>query len=202
MVLANFKSGSRSFYRWQEVNDPVMGGQSYGNFSVSDGVATFQGQTRIVPSLRAPGFCKANTGVGILEDASAYTNGAIQLIVRTTTPSYKGYKFAFSAIGAKRHHDGHELLGSYKSDFTVPAGSDWQKVTIPMSHFSSDWSDFTGECSTKDPDGYQHKCCTEQSPDVCPNKNTLAKIVGFSIWAEGVAGDFKLEMKEILAVSN
>ena len=128
-------------------------------------------------------------------------DGGIQLVVRSSV-DYGGYKFAFSAVGAKRHHGGHEVVGSYKSGFNVTTGSSWQTVTIPFKHFSSDWSDFTGECSTKDPTNppYQHHCCSADHPEVCPNAKTLALIDGFGIWAEGTAGQFHLELKSISAV--
>ena len=104
-------------------------------------------------------------------------------------------------MGASRHHGGHELVGSYKAGFNVSAGTGWSKVSIPMDSFSSDWSDFTGECSTKDPDGYQHKCCSTANPEVCPTAETLKVVDGFTIWAEGVAGVFRLDIDSISAVS-
>jgi hypothetical protein len=74
-----------------------------------------------------------------------------------------------------------------------------------MSGFSSDWSDFTGDCSTKDPNGYQHKCCPSgglDSDPVCPAKKTLAKVDGITIWSEGVGGNFALKIYEIAAVAD
>ena len=45
-------------------------------------------------------------------------------------------------------------------------------------------ADFTGECDTKDPDGFQHSCCADL-PSVCPDAPGLSNINGLSIWAEG-----------------
>merc|ERR1719150_3337928 len=100
----------------------------------------------------------------MLKDASAYADGGLMVTARTSTPAYKGFKLAFGTVGAPRHHGGHELQGAYKGDLTVPPSrnGEWQTIFMKFSEFSVDWSDFTGECSTKDPDGYQHKCCTQE----------------------------------------
>ena len=57
----------------------------------------------------------------------------------------------------------------YKASFQPSAGvdaADSQTSFIPFNQMSWDWSDGTGECSTKDPDGYQHKCCSAANPEV------------------------------------
>ena len=77
-------------------------------------------------------------------------------------------------------------------------------AALAMTAFSSDWSDFTGECNTKDPDGYQHKCCDAslgpwpwEEPSRCPTIKGLESIIGLSIWSEGVLGGFSFEIKSI-----
>merc|ERR1711871_127335 len=201
LVLISFPSK----YHWTEQNDPVMGGQSCGNWSLQEGFGRFEGTVRNVSFLHAPGFCRAfTTSLLMRQDASKYLNGGLVLTVRTTTPSYKGFKIAFGAVGAPVHHGGHEYEGSFTADFMVPSSSDgmaWQTVMIPFNKFSYDWSDFTGECSTKDPDGYQHKCCSPETPDVCPTSKFLSKVNNFALWAEGQEGAFLIDMKEIRAVS-
>eukprot|EP00035_Acanthoeca_spectabilis_P040120 m.67456 g.67456 ORF g.67456 m.67456 type:complete len:221 (+) comp9866_c0_seq1:60-722(+) len=197
-VLVTFGPGKPTSFTFKEMDDPVMGGKSIGNWSVVGDVGTFQGVTAIVPALKAPGFCS----VGSLEvkaDAGDYVSGSLVLSARTTTPQYAGFKISLGAIGVPHHHDGHELVGSYKANFTVPAGTDFSDVIIPFKMFSSDWSDFTGNCFTKDPDGYQHLCCTPENSDVCPKANLLAKIIQIQIWAEGVEGDFHLDIQSISA---
>jgi len=196
-TLATFgTSAPTSSIHWIEANDPVMGGQSHGNFSVSGDHGVFQGEVKTVPSLKAPGFCQFSSSSLMFKDLSTYSSGSVSLVVRSSTPDYQGFKLDFRAFGAKRHHGGHELQGSYKTGFTVPAG-DWTTVNIPLTKFSSDWSDFTGECSTRDPDGYQHQCCTESTPEVCPSASTMTVVDGISVWAEGVAGVYQLEIQSI-----
>lgn len=189
--------------RWLENNDPVMGGKSHGNWSVVDAngesFGRFQGAVEDVPFLKAPGFCRAVTISPMMKDASEYWG--LVITVRTTTPNYKGFKLSWGTFGAPRHHGGHEIEGSFKTSFQVPASTkgEWREVFLKFSDFSSDWSDFTGDCATKDPDGYQHKCCSKDAVEVCPNATYLRGINSFNVWAEGVKGDFGLDIKEIAA---
>ena len=143
--------------------------------------------------------------------------------VRSSTPDYKGFKFEFGApgIGTNANSSSHHHSGSFKAGFSLKGnrehrrlsthsrhagvtGSDWQTVRIPFSSFSWDWSDFTGRCDTKDPSafgrpGAQHHCCTKDHPEVCPKAKFLKAIDMVAIWAEGVAGDFHIEIKSIAA---
>merc|ERR1712224_670647 len=105
-----------------------MGGMSVGTFHVNSAghYGVFNGTCAIVPKLKAPGFIKASTG-GWLDakhqfpDVSQMLNGSIKLTVRSSNPSYEGFKL-----------DPEVSL------------EDWQEVSVPFNKFSSDWSDFTG----------------------------------------------------------
>ena len=70
-----------------------------------------------------------------------------------------------------------------------------------LTAFSSDWSDFTGECNTKDPDGYQHLCCDASSgmpwQEPCPTTKGLESIIGLSVWSDGVLGNFSISIRSI-----
>lgn len=190
-----------------------MGGGSSGNFTVQENFGLFQGIVRNVSFLHAPGFCNAQvrTGMGNRLDISEFATelGGLRLVVknaRDSFPAYQGHKIALSAIGVMHHNGGHELEGTYKADFKLGEFStkgQCQEVYVPFAEFSSDWSDFSGECSTKDPNGYQHKCCPEGGVDkdpVCPSKKNLKVVDGITIWSEGVAGEFALELYELSAV--
>ena len=93
----------------------------------------------------------------------------------------------------------------YKADLgkakSTTQGIGWTILRLPLTAFSSDWSEFTGECNTTDPDGYQHKCCDVSSgvpyEEPCPTTKGLEAIIGLSVWAEGVLGDFSFEIKSI-----
>merc|ERR1719352_788597 len=57
--LATFDGAAETTRDWQPVNDPVMGGQSASNLTVDTDhkVGLWEGDVKIVPFLKAPGFC-------------------------------------------------------------------------------------------------------------------------------------------------
>merc|ERR1711904_217434 len=200
VTLATFDGGKGTTFKWKDLNDPVMGGASTSTFTQQEGVGIFNGTCRIVSFLHAPGFAKATTSAGwfskdTFHDASSMVNGSLTLEVRSTTPEYYGFKAEFGAKGVP-HHGGHEISGTFKAPFNV-TGSDWQTVKVPFNTFSYDWSDYTGRCDTKDPTGTQHVCCSAAHPEVCPTAKYLAQISSVAVWAEGVAGDFHIEIRSI-----
>lgn len=208
--LADFTgAGPAGVHKFHDSNDPVMGGKSHSSFAVRDAgngvvAGVFSGTCAIVPFLKAPGFCKITTvDTESYPDVSAMFSGSLAMRVRSSTPSYKGFKVAFGAKGAK-HPGGsgmHHGAPSFKADFSV-SGTDWEVVHVPFSSFSIDWSDFTGECSTKDPNGGpQHHCCTAEHPEVCVTAPLLKAITSLEVWAEGSAGDFNLEIDWIGAAA-
>merc|ERR1719460_1976335 len=161
-----------------------MGGQSTStlSFDKTANVAVFSGETKIVPKLKAPGFCNMQ-GSGSFADASSAN--ALQLVVRSTV-AYSGFKAAFGPAPRSG------FFAEYKADFpAMKTSQDWQTVHIPFDSFSSKWSSYTGEPTTK---------CSEDK-SVCPDKEHLRHLDSFEIAAEGVAGKFHLEVKSIKAVS-
>lgn len=192
-------------YVWQDMNDPVMGGASTSTFTIEDGAGVFNGTCAIVESLAAPGFCKAYTYRPLghdasFADASAHIEGGILLKLRTTTTSYTGFKVAFSATGIPVVPGDHTSYGTFKANFMVADTSDVQSVYVPFDSFSYDWSPYTGNCDTLDPTGVQHHCCSaDDDYYYCPTADYLSAITGFELWAEGVEGDFHVEVLEIAA---
>jgi len=190
---------------WTVMNDPVMGGQSHSAYHQEAGSGIFSGVCAIVPFLKAPGFCKIASKQGLFKptqfpDASSFIGGALHVEVRSTTPDYDGFKIAFAAKNTTRPRPGmHHAAPSFKADFRVPSGSQFTNVRIPFSKFSVDWSEFTGECDTKDPTGEQHLCCSAAHPEVCPQDYHLRQLLGFEVWAEGKEGKFQLELQRISA---
>lgn len=194
VILASFDGTAATTRDWRDTNDPVMGGASTSTFVVDAGAKTavFNGTCAIVESLKAPGFAKvASTGGGDkYSDVSKYLDGSMQLYVRSTTPDYDGFRVGWAAPGIPRT----SIFGggTFKAGFKVQ-GTDWQQVDVPFTEFSYDWSGYTGRCDTKDPNGQQHKCCSDDA-DVCPTAAFLSTINGLEVWAEGVEGDFHLEL--------
>lgn len=155
-------------------------------------MAHWNGTVRIVPSLKAPGFCNAETTGWFthFNDASAYTH--LVMMVRTDTPGYAGFKVSFAADTL------NPQFQSFKTEFAVPESESgkWTTVAVPFRNFSNDWSSFTGRCDTKDPAPFhtQHHCCGPEHPEVCPTAKNLHDMEQMGLWTEGVAGDFTLDV--------
>lgn len=203
VILATFDGAEGTTYRWSDMNDPVMGGQSHSSFVVADSAGEFKGTCAIVPFLKAPGFCKIATQRSFFHaphfaDVSHFADGALYLDVQTTTPEYEGFMVSFGAKNATRPPGAmHHEPPTFKAGFKV-SGTERTTVKVPFSSFSVDWSDFTGRCDTKDPgSGFQHSCCGAEHPEVCPTAQHLAQITGLELWAEGIEGDFDLKVFSI-----
>ena len=97
--------------------------------------------------------------------------------------------------GAKKPHPGHSV-GSFKANFNL-SSTEWEEVAVPFTQFSIDWSEYTGDCDTKDPNGLQHYCCSDAHPDVCVKPDYLKAITGLQVWAEGKKGKFNIEIDYI-----
>jgi hypothetical protein len=190
---------------WTEKDDPVMGGGSKGTVALKYGwYSTWQGSVKNVSFLHAPGFCSIDTTSIAVKDAHAYIKGGLVLKVRSSTPEYTGFKLKFYSPSIPVHHGSHgHGLGSQAQPFKVPASKmgEWHDVFLPFHGFSYDWSDFTGDCFTKDPDGFQHRCCNTTNHDVCPTAKQLESTQRVSIYAEGVEGDFQLDIEEIMVTA-
>ena len=181
-----------------------MGGQSIATFSIKDGVGVFNGTCAIVPSLKAPGFCSAQTkaptfGHDAFPDASSALAGGLVVEASSSTPEFQGFKVAFSAKDVPSSSI-YTHPGSFKAGFNM-TGTAPQKVFVPFSEFSWDWSPYTGRCDTKDPTGTQHHCCDGAGGKYCPTAAYLASITNLQIWAEGAEGNFHLEVKSVEAAA-
>ena len=159
-----------------------MGGQSHSTFAVNNSVGVFSGEVKIVPSLKAPGFCNMQADKSTYPDISMHTH--LMLKVRSVGAAFAGWKVAFGPAD----HSGSFFFSSYKADFAIN-GSAWQVVSIPFTSFSSKWSSYTGEPTTK---------CSDDK-EVCPSAKRLAGITTFEIAAEGAAGKFELEVQKVWA---
>jgi hypothetical protein len=184
ITLATFEASDPAYHSWTQKNDPVMGGQSKGTFSVSNGIGTMNGTCAIVPFLKAPGFIKAETSAKFA-DVSSCTG--IQFEVRSTSSPdpYTGYRVSFGndASACKKF-----FARGYKADLAAPSGT-FSKVQIPFNKFTSCWDDATGKAI---------KSCGEDA-SVCPTQNRLQDLQSIAVWAEGVVGNVKLDLKSVSA---
>jgi len=176
---------------WKTLIDPVMGGKSVATASVADGHGILDGEVKIVPSLKAPGFITAQSDMNI--DASAGYGGDLVMKVRSTTPDYTGFKVSFAASTTFATlacaSGGSTALGRgcFKAPFQVAAGDDFSEIRIPLSDFSDKWSSATGELTT---------LCKDDA-SVCPTADKLKKVQRVAIWGEGAAGKVHIELDEI-----
>merc|ERR1719238_2245336 len=109
-----------------------MGGQSHSTLNINNGIAVWNGETKIVPKLHAPGFCniKSTSGGGVLRianDASPFTH--MLLRVRSTI-NYTGFKVSFAA------DTWNPTFKSFKSDFTVQRNDGVWPTKSNLKHIS------------------------------------------------------------------
>jgi len=196
LSLVTFDGAKGTTFEFSELNDPVMGGRSTGTWTVNDvaHVGVIDGEVVDVPSLKAPGFIKAAAD-GKFVDISDAIGGSLVLVLRTSTPEYKGFRVSFfSGWGVSSYScaGGGGIpfsRGCFKAKFSVPAGDNFTMVRIPFSQFSDMWSSATGEQTTT---------CSEDH-DVCPSAAKLKSISRLELWGEGFAGKLHLEVKSIFA---
>lgn len=200
--LVSFDGQNGTTFAFQEMEDPVMGSRSGGNwtvdgaggFGVLDGVVTIVERPAVSIVGASPGFVKA-AATGPFADASDNAAGDLILVVRSSTPDYTGFHVSFAAgahaPGYSCEGGGHIPFsrGCFKAKFCVPPGSEFTPVHIPFASFSDLWKPATGEQTTT--------CADDKS--VCPTASLLKKIQRIELWAEGANGKVHLEVKSISA---
>jgi len=195
--VVTFDGAKSTTYKFVELNDPVMGGKSTGTWHLEKGYGVFDGEVVDVPSLKAPGFIKASAD-GKFSSLSSAVDGKLLLKVRSSTPSYQGFRvsFATGTLAPSYACSGGGTIpfsrGCFKAHFTVPAGKDFTTIAIPFRDFSDMWSPATGK--------HTKECASDK--DVCPTAKSLAGIKRFEVWAEGALGKVHLEIASISAQSS
>jgi len=194
-LLVTFDGAAGTTFKFVEMNDPVMGGESTGTWTVNTeaGVGIIDGEVVNVPSLSAPGFIKSAAD-GSFKDVSADIGGALILNVRSKTPEYKGFRVTLAAgtLSPAYACGGGSSIpfsgGCYKAKFSVPSNStEFQDIVIPLTEFSDHWSPATGE--------HTKECSYSKS--VCITSKELKAILRVEIWGEGYNGKVHLEIKSI-----
>lgn len=176
-------------HHWDEMNDPVMGGKSTGDFVIDENehVGAFHGSVEIVDFLNAPGFIKAETRKGeSWPDVS--TCDGFQFTLRSSTPDYQGFRVSF---GSKRPPDAFPYTYGFKANLELKAeaSSDFQSYRIPFDQFSDKWDAGTGDAIVT---------CA-QNKEYCPDEASLKDLYSIAVWGEGVQGEVDLQIKSIAA---
>jgi len=190
IVLEDFSNPTN---KWTTLNDPVMGGQSYSNFEITDdGIAKFTGKCAIVPKLKAPGFITMETGNQFYQKPAKFadisTCEGFEFVMKSNT-EYNGYRVSFG----KAHVKGGRFAYGYKAPLTLedlPPVGEFGTVTVPFKRFSDKWNDATGDITVE---------CSDD-PSYCPSEKWLKRMETMSFWGEGVEGMVDLEIKSISAI--
>jgi len=193
-LLVTFDGASGTTFKFVEMNDPVMGGESTGTWTVNtdEAFGIMNGEVVDVPSLSAPGFIKSAAD-GTFKDVSADIGGDLILSARSTTPEYKGFRVTLAAGTSSPAYacaGGSSIPfsgGCYKAKFSVPSNDEFQDIRIPLTQFSDHWSPATGE--------HTKECAYDES--VCITSRDLKKIKRVEFWSEGYLGKVHLEIKSV-----
>lgn len=183
VTLVDFSKGADDSvtHDFKAMNDPVMGGQSYSTVAIENGLLTFTGSCKIVPSLQAPGFITA-----VSADSKPWVDVSSCEGVKITAKAASGYTGYRLSFGNAHPVGGKFFAYGYKSHFQPSVGS-FGSVTIPFKNFTDFWDDATGE---------PIHTCAEVSR-YCPDAKTLADMKMMQFWAEGVEGDIDLQVKSV-----
>lgn len=200
VTLVTFDGSKGTSFDFLEDEDPVMGGESWGNWTsnTAEKYGSLSGEVTMVdrPAVSivgaSPGYIKAGA-LGSFPDAYSMAGGAFVLELRSLT-SYSTFHFSF-ASGTRIcpqfscKGGGHPPFsrGCYKAKFAVPQGADFSKVRLPLSDFSDEWNPATGEAD---------KTCAQDS-SACVTAKQLAAIQTVQVWAEGADGKVHLDIRSI-----
>lgn len=176
--IATFDGAEGTTWPWQTINDPVMGGQSMSKFEVdkTNNVGVWDGEVKIVPFLKAPGFCNLQSpGLGRKEDLPDLT-GTAGIIAKASAKEGGLTRFNIMLMTKGAKHFSRE--GVYAATINLTSKMD--------DHFAP-WSAFS---------------CTWRGQPVswCPDLTTqLAQVDSFGMgtFYPGPAGKFHVEIESI-----
>lgn len=175
--LVTFDGAKATSYTVEPVNDPVMGGQSESTFQVDaeQAVGVWDGEVKIVPFLKAPGFCALNAP-GLNKKASfPDVSGTKGIVVVAREASKDGLKqFNVQLMAGATHLYFMEAV--YEAHFTLGDTLEPQLLT---------WDKF--ECSWH---GKKVSWCPELS-------TRLGHITNVGLSTHGTAGKFRVELAKI-----
>ena len=180
---------NRANHSWTVESDPVMGGKSTSKWQLGTtpngtSVGVWEGECRIVPSLKAPGFTFTMTEsiFSFSFFPSVISADGLEITMQNVEGNVTLFQVAFcdSRINPYRCQ-----FGTYKANFTLPPApmKDFQTAFVPWSAFSDKWSPATGQHTAEDP----------------PTEEALGHVTQVQLWVEGVVGSFKVYVEGIRA---
>lgn len=181
--LATFDGAKQTTFEWQTVNDPVMGGSSFSNFTVDSArkLGVWKGEVKIVSFLHAPGFCNLQApGMGhTAEFPSVVGTSGVVLRARAAGGVLRSFAAMISTKGA-RHGAIFKKTGVYNAFYNL---------TGTMGDVHLPWSAF--KCTYR---GEPVSWC----PDIATQLDKFTNI-GLGTAFPGKAGKFDVEIQSIAA---
>jgi hypothetical protein len=209
--FVTFDNATGTTFPFTALVDPVMGSQSWGNWTVDadgDGGGVLSGVVTVVPRPAvsivgaSPGFLKAAAD-GAFPDISrcaAGGAGGLVLSLRVSGLPYPEYHVSLASgahPSASYSCKGGGSIplsrGCFKANFTAAASasSAFTPVFVPFAAFSDRWTPKTGEATVG---------CADDGT-ACLTAARLASVQRVEIWAEGSTGHVHLEVGSIVATS-
>ena len=179
--LATFDGAQGTTFSWHVVDDPVMGGQSHSAFNLDKqhNAGHWAGEVKIVPFLKAPGFCNLQTqgSADGFQDVSG--TQAFHLRARNQATG-KGALTRFALqLETKGGKSGFKT-GTYAGNITIPATGKWVDVSADWDSFDLTWR---GERIS--------------GPKLTTQLDQITQVGLGSSFAPAQAGPFDLEIQEM-----
>ena len=179
IAVAGFGERGYPQQTWSAENDPVMGGVSVGTFKTENQQGIWAGEVKIVPKLKAPGFCTIHTGGSQFPDMSS-EEGLLVDIGQAAPGGLMDLKISMESSVRTGPRQG-EFEGSFKLKAQADGRSEMQTYFIPFASMSQS---YRGQ--------------KEGGP---PTKAQLAGITRIGFNEDGVAGKFEFNIQSIAAGS-
>jgi len=178
--IATFDGTKATTVAWSPVNDPVMGGKSTSTIKIDDArkLGVWDGEVKIVPFLKAPGFCNLQSpGLGKTASFPDLSSSS-GIIVRAREAAASGLTMFNMQLMSKGATKFPFQKGVYMANLTL---------TPEMTDHFIAWSEFT--CSVRG-----------QKVSWCPQLSTQLKeinSIGLGTFFPGKAGPFTMEIESI-----
>ena len=142
-------------------------------------------------------FARGPTSLPMDVDALSDKMDSISLISKGALKAFKtSWSGKFVPKDPTCHHPGCQYEpGEFKAGFNVTGTGEMERIVVPMTEYTSSWSDFTGGCHD-----HGAVCCSAAHPEVCPDAKALSAVTQVGIWGEGTAGQFELDIKSVRAI--
>jgi len=138
LPIATFDGAKGTTWPWQPVNDPVMGGQSTSTFHVdtSKKIGVWDGEVRIVPFLKAPGFCNLQAPGLYKTAAFPDISGMDGMVIRAREANMSG-RTHFNVMLMTKGARHFMRQGVYMANFTLT--ETLEDHFLPWTKFACSW---------------------------------------------------------------